>query len=826
MKLTQNNLLSPPAAKSGPSPSMGIVKAAALLLLGINAPIVNAATTSTMVPSGITAPMNGFIANGSAINPSTDLPFRHLWISDHLQGLCRVDPDLDTAATLPPGSGAINVGTCTTGGAAVYDSQAQKVYIADDVANKLNKGVVRQNFVPSGGNGHGTINTQATRLGDASSCGAPSNRPSSMTMGPDGNLYLGFFKSGNILRINGPGNANVPCSNFQTIGSGTDGRRTLGLAWVNHTLYGLDGGFPWKINNADQCVTANQPSSCAAEAAFTDAAIVPSGIGSNQFGATPNGTTLYISDAASVTKIDDPNGAAQMLTNWAMGMSLPSSISVDNTTVSIPDVYVADDPTAGTGQLIGRVFKVSDQSTSTVPGTPTNISATAGDSLAIVNWTPGSSGSTQTASYTVHAFIPPDLVNEVGSQTTPATSPVPTTLIVTGLTNGTPYAFKVSTTNSVGSGNLSVESNVVTPQAAIAPDAPQNLSGIAGNSAVALAWTPPLSDGGSLISNYTVDYHNGGAHQFLDVPANMTGTTLSGLVNNSLYSFQVTATNAAGISIPSNQIDLTPTGAAPSLDLALSMSGPAEVQSGANAVYTLLVTNTGGLPVPQVRVDNILPTSGFGSATFSTTLGACLPLAGTTLTCNLGPMDPGQSGTVTVTLTKVTSTVTNNASVAAYQVDGVTLLDEANVTDNTRSITTSIAAPPPPSQTTTDIQISGSASNGGPKVNTGISYTFQVKNGNDIANNTVFSSQLPNTLKFTSASANGTACGGTTLTGQLGGTVACNLGNLAAKSQLSITINVTPTAVGDVSTTGSVIFDGIDPSLSNNSKTITITVKP
>ena len=824
MKVAKNKQLIPCAVSGGAALMLG--KSVAVLLLGMSSTVAGAATTSTFVPNGITAPLNGFIANGSGINPNTGLPFRHLWVSDHLRGLCRVDPDLDTAATLPLGSGSINSATCTTGGPNVYDPQAQLVYIADDVANKLNKGVVRQKFLPTGGGGHGTVDGQATRLGDASSCGVPSNRPSSMAMGPDGNLYLGFFKSGNIMRIRGPGAATVPCSNFQTIGAGTDGRKTLGLAWVNHTLYGLDGGFPWKIDNADQCVTPTHPSSCAAASIFSNAAIIPSGIGSNQFGATPNGSSLFISDVASVTKIDDPNGTAQITKNWATGMSLPSSINVDTAAVSIPDVLIADDPTGGVGQLEGKVYIVSDQTTPTAPGTPTNVTAKAGDSLAVVNWTPGPSGSAPTSSYTVHEFISTDLVNEVGSQTTTATSPVPTTLTVTGLTNGTAYAFKVSATNSVGSSALSEPaSNTVTPQVAVLPGPPQNLTGTSGNAAAALAWQPPLSDGGSPISSYTVDYGDGITSKTLSVPGNVTGTTITGLINGTQYTAQVNGVNAVGTGLPSNPVTLNPTGAAASLDLALSMSGPAEVQAGANAVYALLVTNTGGLSVPQVRVDNILPASGFGSATFSTTRGACLPLAGTTLTCNLGPMDPGQTGTVTVTLTNVTTTVTDNASVSAYQADGVTLLDDAKPTDNTGSVTTSIAPPPPAPQTTTDVQISGSSSNGGPQVNTGISYTFQVKNGTDVANNTVFNTQLPNTLKFTSANAGGTACGGTAAAGQLGGTVVCNLGNLAAKAQSSITINVTPTAIGTVSTTGAVTFDGIDPNPSNNSNTVTITVK-
>ncbi|MFA6164147.1 MAG: fibronectin type III domain-containing protein [Methylobacter sp.] len=142
------------------------------------------------------------------------------------------------------------------------------------------------------------------------------------------------------------------------------------------------------------------------------------------------------------------------------------------------------------------------------------------------------------------------------------------------------------------------------------------MTGTSGNAAAALAWQPPLSDGGSPISSYTVDYGDGITSKTLSVPGNVTGTTITGLINGTQYTAQVNGVNAVGTGLPSNPVTLNPTGAAPSLDLALSMSGPAEVQAGANAVYALLVTNTGGLSVPQVRVDNILPASGFGESLF------------------------------------------------------------------------------------------------------------------------------------------------------------------------------------------------------------------
>ena len=57
--------------------------------------------------AAVTAPLGGIILKGTAINPATGAPFRHLWVDDATSGICRIDPDLDT-----PGPYAINLQTC------------------------------------------------------------------------------------------------------------------------------------------------------------------------------------------------------------------------------------------------------------------------------------------------------------------------------------------------------------------------------------------------------------------------------------------------------------------------------------------------------------------------------------------------------------------------------------------------------------------------------------------------------------------------------------------------------------------------------------------
>jgi hypothetical protein len=99
----------------------------------------------------------------------------------------------------------------------------------------------------------------------------------------------------------------------------------------------------------------------------------------------------------------------------------------------------------------------------TVPGAPTGVTATAGNGSASVSWTaPGSNGGSAITSYTVTPYV-----GGVPQQsTTVPGSPPATSVMVTGLTNGTIYTFTVSATNAIGTGVASAPSNAVTPAAA------------------------------------------------------------------------------------------------------------------------------------------------------------------------------------------------------------------------------------------------------------------------------------------------------------------------------------------------------------------------
>ena len=96
------------------------------------------------------------------------------------------------------------------------------------------------------------------------------------------------------------------------------------------------------------------------------------------------------------------------------------------------------------------------------PDAPTNVHATAGNKTATVTWTaPPAADGSAVDSYTVTSS--PDGVRaKVSAQ---GSSAPPTTVVVSGLTNGTTYTFSVIAHNSGGNSPDSEPSNAVTPAA-------------------------------------------------------------------------------------------------------------------------------------------------------------------------------------------------------------------------------------------------------------------------------------------------------------------------------------------------------------------------
>ncbi len=141
----------------------------------------------------------------------------------------------------------------------------------------------------------------------------------------------------------------------------------------------------------------------------------------------------------------------------------------------------------------------------TAPDAPLIGTASPGNVSATVRWAaPLDDGGAAVNGYEVRVVNPSNV--QVGALR-PAVATA-TSLVVTGLTNGTAYRFQVRARNSVGTGSYSAFSAAVTPTTATVPGRPvigNATVGAAGGALTAIArWTPPSSTGGSAITGYRV----------------------------------------------------------------------------------------------------------------------------------------------------------------------------------------------------------------------------------------------------------------------------------------------------------------------------------
>jgi uncharacterized repeat protein (TIGR02543 family) len=132
----------------------------------------------------------------------------------------------------------------------------------------------------------------------------------------------------------------------------------------------------------------------------------------------------------------------------------------------------------------------------------------------------------------------------------------PTTMeTVTGLTNGTPYTFRVAGRNANGIGTYSV-SRSVTPVGP--PTRPLNLSYTALDSAVSVKFTTPDNNGGFSIANYEYSTNNGSSWTALSPPSVSDSMTISGLTNSTTYQIKLRAVTPYGSGAASSALAVTP----------------------------------------------------------------------------------------------------------------------------------------------------------------------------------------------------------------------------------------------------------------------------
>ena len=219
-----------------------------------------------------------------------------------------------------------------------------------------------------------------------------------------------------------------------------------------------------------------------------------------------------------------------------LGATLASTKTTTTTSTTISDLTNGSTYTfrvaATNGGVIGAYSAPSAAlSLYTAPGAPTQLKAASGVGVIYLNWTaPANTGGLPITKYTILRDFA-DAIDVSGDQTS---------AVISGLTVGVPYTFRVVAVNTTGT---SAESNSATGTPGAAPEKPVVTAWTEGDSSIYLTWDAPASTGSSGLVSYTIVASAPGG----DATATIAGTeqsgTISGLTNGVAYDVFVYATN-------------------------------------------------------------------------------------------------------------------------------------------------------------------------------------------------------------------------------------------------------------------------------------------
>ncbi len=238
-----------------------------------------------------------------------------------------------------------------------------------------------------------------------------------------------------------------------------------------------------------------------------------------------------------------------------------------------------------------------------------------GNTQATVTWVAPASNGCPITAYRV------DYSSNSGSTWNIFTSSVAgTSQVVTGLSNGTSYVFRVAASNCMGFGAASVASSAVTPN-----QTPNSVSGLsvvgAGSSTVTLSWSAVVST--PAVTDYLIEYStDGGATwvTFNDANSAATTATVTGLTVGQNYSFRVTAINSIGQGSSSSATSSIAAATVPTTIAA----APTLAASPGQVALSWLVPNNGGSSLTSAEIQYSIN----GGASWLTFSGA-VDLSGT-----------------------------------------------------------------------------------------------------------------------------------------------------------------------------------------------------
>ena len=256
-----------------------------------------------------------------------------------------------------------------------------------------------------------------------------------------------------------------------------------------------------------------------------------------------SGTATVGSTVTAIPVVANQGNAYTSAYQWyECTTSVPTGTSVPANCYSIPGATAVTfvptsnqanyyltvfDTVSGAGTTASALAASTGLVTTSVPGSPTSVTAVAGVGQATVSWLAPTTGLAVT-SYRVTASN--------GSFCTATT----TSCVVTGLLYGTSYTFTVTASNAYGTSPASLLSNAIMPSESY-PAAPTGVTAVPGNQSATVSWSAAVNNG-ALVSAYVVTAFPGG----MTCSTSLTTCVVSGLTNGTAYTFTVVARNVVG----------------------------------------------------------------------------------------------------------------------------------------------------------------------------------------------------------------------------------------------------------------------------------------
>lgn len=286
-----------------------------------------------------------------------------VWVGDEAQGLRHYVP-VDPANTNPVNTGQLMFDTdpqwslgggtaCTPwcGVGEIAQDGSGRAYVTSYDHTKGQPGFF-------GGGGVWKVDFQS-QFGDFSPfsgvtqvapfAGLAGDLPTSTALGPDGKLYVGFLKNGNIKRVVNPAAPDPTSANqsVESVGGSPNGRPILSMAFLGADLYiATDQGIS-VVRNATTCIgNAGGCGNAVQRLAGATVAVTTDGAGKIYFSANAGGTVYRYTPA--------DGRVISVASGFLFVGGHTNTLTVDG----FGNLWIGDDTSDGTINFTGRLWRV------------------------------------------------------------------------------------------------------------------------------------------------------------------------------------------------------------------------------------------------------------------------------------------------------------------------------------------------------------------------------------------------------------------------------------------------------------------------------------